>query len=136
MGLSTEAVSGLRATFDEACASTDSLPGVVGVAVGKDGKELFAHASGKRGAGTDEPMTLDNVFWIASCTKMITGIACMQLVEQGKLKLDDATQVEELCPELKDIKVLQADGSLVDKKRGITLRMLLSHTGESVGRSL
>ena len=28
---------------------------------------------------------MDSVFWIASCTKMIGGIACMQLVEQGKV---------------------------------------------------
>ena len=130
MALSTEAVDKLRATFDQACASADGLPGVVGVAVGKDGKELFAHASGKRGVGSDEPMGLDHVFWIASCTKMITGVACMQLVEQGKLKLDDAGQVEDLCPELRDIQVLQPDGKLVPKKRGITLRMLLAHTGE------
>jgi len=59
---------------------------------------------------------------------MITGIACMQLVEQGKLSLDDAAQTEKLCPELKDLQVLQPDGKLVAKKGGITLRMLLSHT--------
>lgn len=130
MALSTKAVTELRKAFDQACSNVDGLPGVVGVAVGKDGNELFAHASGKRGAGTDEPMSLDNIFWIASCTKMITGIACMQLVEQGKLKLDDASQTEELCPELRDVEVLQANGRLVPKKSGITLRMLLSHTGQ------
>lgn len=132
MKLSSEAVSKLQSAFDDACADHDKgLPGVVGVAVGKDGKELFAHASGKRGFGSEEPMSLDSTFWIASCTKLITGIACMQLVEQGKLSLDDAAQTEDLCPELKDVQVLQSDGKLVPKKRGITLRMLLSHTGES-----
>ena len=79
-------------------------------------------------------MTVDNVFWIASCTKTIVGIACMQLVEQGLLALDDSRQVETICPELKEVKVLQDDGKLVPKKRGITLRMLLSHTGESAWR--
>ncbi|KAI9881153.1 MAG: hypothetical protein M1830_007131 [Pleopsidium flavum] len=59
---------------------------------------------------------------------MITGIACMQLVEQEKLALDDAAQTEKLCPELKDLQVLQPDRKLVPKKGGITLRMLLSHT--------
>ena len=132
MSLSGEAVSKLQSAFDDACAdSAKGLPGVVGVAVGRDGKELFAYASGKRGFGSEEPMSLDNVFWIASCTKLITGIACMQLVEQGKLSLDDAAQTEGLCPEIKDLQVLQSDGELVPKKRGITLRMLLSHTGES-----
>lgn len=52
----------------------------------------------------------------------------MQAIEQGKLKLDDHKQVYELCPELEKVKVLQDDGSLVDKKEQITLRMLLSHT--------
>jgi len=76
-------------------------------------------------------MTLDSIFWIASCTKMLVGIACMQLVEKGALSLDDSAQVERLCPELKQVKVLQEDGTLVEKKRGITLRMLLSHTGRT-----
>ena len=132
MSLSSEAVNKLQSAFDNACADSDKgLPGVVGVAVGRDGNESFAHASGKRGFGSDEHMSLDNIFWIASCTKLITGIACMQLVEQGKLSLDDAAQIEGLCPEMEDIQVLQPDGKLVPKKRGITLRMLLSHTGES-----
>src|ERR1700735_5439563 len=108
MGLSSEVVNTMQSGFDDACADCDKgLPGVVGIAVGRDGKELFAHAAGKRGFGSEEPMSLDNIFWIASCTKMITGLACMQLVEQGKLSLDDAAQTEKLCPELKALQVLQ-----------------------------
>lgn len=58
----------------------------------------------------------------------------MQLVEQGKLALDDADLVEKLCPELKDVKILKGFDDvgkpiLVEKKNRITLRMLLSHTG-------
>lgn len=105
------------------------IPGLVFVAVGKDGKQIAAHASGKAGLNEGrKPLTLDSVFWIASCTKLLATIACMQAVEQGKLKLDDYKQVYELCPELEKVKVLQDDGSLVDKKEQITLRMLLSHT--------
>lgn len=58
----------------------------------------------------------------------------MQLVEQGKLSLDDADLVEKLCPELKEVKLLKKDenGKLVltEKKNRITLKMLLTHTGE------
>jgi CubicO group peptidase (beta-lactamase class C family) len=76
MGPSSEAVSKLQSAFDDACADRDKgLPGVVGFVVGRDGKELFAHAAGKRDVGSEEPMSLDNIFWIASCTKMITGFA-------------------------------------------------------------
>jgi CubicO group peptidase (beta-lactamase class C family) len=129
--LSPQAVTALKERVDAACADQEKgIPGAVAVVVGKDGKEHFAHASGKRGHGSEEPMTLDSIFWIASCTKMITGIACMQLVEQGILKLDDADQVEKVCSELKEVKVLQDDGTLVEKCRGITLRMLLNHTGK------
>ncbi|CAN9091177.1 unnamed protein product [Alternaria alternata] len=127
--LSAQTLSQLSQAADDAC--TDQIagiPGAVIVVVGKDGKELFSHAAGRRGAGSHEPMTLDSVFWIASCTKMIVGVAVMQLVERGVLSLDDSAQVESLCPELKAVQVLKADGTLVPKKRGITLRMLLSHT--------
>lgn len=57
----------------------------------------------------------------------------MQLVEQGKLFLDDVQQIETIAPELRDVKVLEGDMKsgfrLVGKERGITLRMLLNHTG-------
>jgi CubicO group peptidase (beta-lactamase class C family) len=129
--LSPQVVSTLKERVDAASADQETgLPGSVVVVVGRDGKERFAYAGGKRGYGSSEPMTLDSIFWIASCTKMIVGIACMQLVEDNRLALDDASQVEKLCPELKQVKVLQDDGQLVEKKRGITLRMLLSHTGK------
>jgi len=129
MPLDSQTLSNLRSTVDAACEDTKtSIPGATVVVIGKDGKELFAHSAGKRGVCSDSPMTLDSIFWIASSTKMLTGVACMQLVEQGVLKLDDGAQVESLCPELKDIKVLRPDGKLEDKNTAITLRMLLTHT--------
>ncbi|KIN01103.1 hypothetical protein OIDMADRAFT_123708 [Oidiodendron maius Zn] len=127
--LSAATVQSLRQDVDTACADGEKgISGTTVVVVGKDGGELFAHAGGKRGVESKEPMTLDSIYWIASCTKMICGLACMQLVEQGKLTLDDPEFVEKHCPELKAVKVLEDDGTLVDKKRGITLRMLLTHT--------
>ncbi|KAI0851311.1 beta-lactamase family protein [Daldinia vernicosa] len=133
MGFSEEAISELRSIVEQTVISggestASTVPGTVAVVVDRNGNELFAHAAGKRGIISNEAMTLDNVFYLASCTKVITGLACMQLVEKGELKLDDAAQVEELCPELKDIKVLKDDGTFEDKKRGITLKMLLTHT--------
>lgn len=129
--LSTKTLEALKGRIDSACSDPDNgLPGAAVAVVGKDGKLLFSHAGGQRGHGSPEPLSPDCVFWIASCTKLITGIACMQLVEQGRLSLDDANEIDRICPELKDVNVLQEDGKLVDRKRGITLRMLLSHTGE------
>lgn len=104
------------------------IAGLVFVAVDKNGDQIAASASGKKGLKSNQDMTLDTVFWIASCTKILATIACLQAVEQGKLSLDDYKQIYQLCPELEKVKVLQDDGSLVEKNTDITLRMLLSHT--------
>lgn len=76
-------------------------------------------------------MTVDSVFWIASMTKAVTTAAAMQMVEQGKLVLDQPAS--EILPELASPKVLEgfdAAGTpqLRPAKRAITLRQLLTHT--------
>ncbi|KAK4628592.1 Acyltransferase calJ [Fulvia fulva] len=106
------------------------IAGLVFVAIDKNGEQIAACPSGKKGigSGSSKPMDMDTVFWIASCTKLLATISCMQAVERGQLRVDDAKQVHQLCPELNDKKVLQPDGTLVPRKNDITLRMLLSHT--------
>lgn len=97
--IKTSAVQDLKAAIDAVTSQPEEkAAGIVYVAVNKQGELIFEHASGKSGLGKAEDMTLDHSFWIASCTKMITGIACMQLVEQGKLALDDGDLVEKLAP--------------------------------------
>lgn len=98
VSISSQEADSLKAKIDGVTQEKDGLPGVVFCAVNKDGELIFNHASGKIGLGQEEDMTSDAVFWIASCTKMITGIAAMQLVEQGKLALDDVELVEKLAP--------------------------------------
>ncbi|MCJ1445184.1 MAG: hypothetical protein MMC23_005689 [Stictis urceolatum] len=131
--LNEATTSDIRKTVDDATKDPQKVPGAVFASVNKQGKPVFSHASGCRGSDTKEPMTMETVFWIASCTKLICGIAALQLVEQGKIGLDDADAVEGYCPELKAVKILKDfDGEgkpvLVDKKNRITLRMLLTHT--------
>ncbi|CAG8931608.1 unnamed protein product [Penicillium salamii] len=112
--------------------SSPQVAGLVYNAVDKSGDITFSHTSGKVGLNESSPMTLDTIFWLASCTKLITSIACMQLVESGVLNLDDSDQVEALAPELKAVQVLEICPSggftFVPKQRSITLRMLLNHT--------
>ena len=103
------------------------IAGMVFVAVDKEGNQICAVPSGKKGLNNRDPMSMDTVFWIASCTKLLATMACMQAMEQGKLSLDDAEQVKKLCPELNDVKVLKQDGTLEERKTDITLRMLLTH---------
>jgi methyl acetate hydrolase len=106
------------------------VPGVV--AIGATDKGIvYEGAFGQRGIGSGPAMTPDTVFWIASMTKAVTATACMQLVEQGKLQLEQT--MGDLLPELKEPKVLEgfdASGAprLRPARRPITLRHLLTHT--------
>ncbi len=106
------------------------IPGVVAMAA--TGSEvIYEGAFGKRDLGKDDPMTADSVFWIASMTKAITCAAGMQLVEQGKLSLDEP--IGKLLPDLANPQVLEgfdANGEpkLRPASRPITLRHLMTHT--------
>jgi len=106
------------------------VPGVVAMAATEKGV-LYEGAFGLRALDTSAPMTLDTVFRIASMTKAITSVAAMQLVEQGRLKLDEP--VPNVDPALASPQVLDgfdASGApiLRSAKRPITLRHLLTHT--------
>src|SRR5215471_9043753 len=82
-----EVKSGVDAVLERA-ADAGEVPGVVALAADDDGV-VYQGAFGKREMGKEADMTLDTVFWIASMTKAVTSVAAMQLVEQGKLHLDE-----------------------------------------------
>ena len=106
------------------------VPGVVAMAATDKGL-LYEGAFGSRDLGKGPTMTLDTVFRIASMTKAVTCVAAMQLVEQGKLRLEEP--VPNIDPALGSPQVLEgfdAGGApkLRPAKRPITLRHLLTHT--------
>ena len=106
------------------------VPGVVAMAATDKGL-LYEGAFGTRVLDSGPSMTLDTVFRIASMTKAITSVAAMQLVEQGKLTLDEP--VPNIDPALGSPQVLEgfdAAGAprLRPARRPITLRHLLTHT--------
>ena len=115
----------------KSAADRKDVPGVVALAADRNGGVFYQGAFGVRNIDSGPAMTLDTVFWIASMTKAITSTAAMQLVEQGKLQLDEP--LGGLLPELASPQVLEgfdADGApqLRPAKRPITLRHLLTHT--------
>ncbi|KAM5365654.1 hypothetical protein ACJA88_012390 [Fusarium oxysporum] len=105
--LSQDVQSKLRGIVDEYTTggSESKIPGLVYSAFRNDGEPIFQHYSGLRGVTSESPMSEETIFFMASFTKLATSVACMQLVEQEKLRLDDADQVEAICPELRDVKV-------------------------------
>src|SRR5579863_4589154 len=92
-----------------------NIPGAV-LVVGHDGNVIYRKAYGERSLEPRrEPMTLDTIFDLASLTKVIaTTTAVMQLVELGKVRLNDP--VAKYLPEFAQ-----------NGKEDITVRQLLTH---------
>ncbi len=104
-------------------------PGVVAMATDRKAN-FYEGCAGKRSLGADAAMTLDSVMAIFSTTKALTGTALMQLVEEGKLKLDDPAK--KYVPEIAELQVLDgfdATGQPKTRapKRDITVNDLILH---------
>jgi methyl acetate hydrolase len=80
------------------------IPAAVGMAASERGI-LYSGAFGTRDS-SGVPVTADSIFAIASMTKAITTVAALQLVEQGKVKLDEP--VSEHLPQLANWKFSRA----------------------------
>lgn len=100
-----------------------SVPGCA-VAVAKEGRLVYARGFGFADVATREPVTPQSLFRIASISKPITAVAILQLIEQGKLKLDD--RVHEF---IDDEPLLLQDAKLDERQATITIRHLLEHRG-------
>ncbi|MAB82659.1 MAG: serine hydrolase [Phycisphaerae bacterium] len=95
------------------------------VQITQDGETVFLEAVGDRSPESDEDVEVDQIIRIYSMSKAITSTAVMQLVEQGRLGIDDPVSMH--VPEFADIRVA-IDGGLQPPRRPITIRDLLTHT--------
>jgi methyl acetate hydrolase len=110
--------------------SNGSVLGVAAMGATPDGV-VYDGAFGNANVETGAPMRNDTVFWLLSMTKAFTTTAAMQLIEQGRMHLDQPAA--EILPQLAAPKVLEgfdAAGQpiLRSAKRPITVRHLLTHT--------
>jgi methyl acetate hydrolase len=105
------------------------VPAAVGM-VASENKTLYAGAFGQRDSSAAS-VGVDSIFRIASMTKAITSVAALQLVEQGKVGLDEP--VARHLPQFEKIQVLEGFASnghpsLRSVATAPTLRHLLTHT--------
>lgn len=136
LGFSAEGLAAFDARMAQSVADQD-FGGIVTMIL-KDGEVAQIKAYGIRNGDpkTGTPMTTDTIFRIYSMTKPVTGVALMQLYEQGKFQLDDP--ISKYAPELANVKVLTwKDGKpvmkggkpvLADPTAPPTMRQLMSHT--------
>ena len=97
----------------------DRIPGL-SVGIVHNGKLVYRKGFGYADVESKIPITPKTCFRIASISKTFTAVAIIQLVEQGKINLDD--RVEKYLP------WFNAQTKDTDS-RNITIRQILSHTG-------
>ena len=105
---------------------TEGLPSF-DVIIRKDHTEVFRYLGGFADAAKTQPIQPDSRYLMFSMTKIQTMTAVMQLVEQGKLSLDD--EVAKYIPAYADVLVREeSDGvvRLVPPKTPMTIRHLVS----------
>ena len=93
-----------------------NVPGVA-VAIVRDGEVIYLKGHGVRSVVSDEKVTPDTLFPIASCTKSFTTTAMALLVDEGKMSWDD--------PPRKYVPYFHLSDPFVDRE--VTLRDLVTH---------
>lgn len=92
------------------------------LAVARGGRLIYARGFGFADVPAKEPVAPNAMFRIASVTKMFTSAAIMQLVQEGKLKLDD--------PWYPIVGIHPLPGQRMDPRlTQITIAQLLQHRG-------
>jgi len=107
------------------------VPGVVAFVTNREGV-VYRGAFGVTDLASKRPMAVDSMFRIASMTKAISSLALMQLVEQGKLGLEDP--VDKYLPEMRKLPVFESFDAATGayrvrpSTRPMTVRHVLTHT--------
>ncbi len=117
---------GIGAAMDEMIAKKE-IAGAVTVVLTKD-KIVHLQSNGYADLATKRAITPDSLFWIASMTKPITGVAVLMLQDEGKLNVTDP--VSKYIPEFANLKTPSG------KPANLTITQILTHTsglGEASG---
>ena len=107
------------------------VPGVVALVTDRQ-RVIYEGAFGVADVGNGRALAADALFRISSMTKVVTSTAAMQLVEQGRMSLDDPA--EKYLPQFAGLKVIEsfdaATGAYKVRpvSRPPTVRHVLTHT--------
>ncbi len=98
------------------------------VLVWQEGREAHYGSAGLRRIERPAPFTRDTAVQAYSMTKPVTGVALMQLWEQGKFGLDDP--LSRYLPQFADLQVYDEDepDKLRPPNRAVTIRDVMRHT--------
>jgi len=112
--LSDEGIAEFMDKYIDDMAANDRFSGTVLIA--KDGVPFYTKVYGEACKRYQVPNKLDTKFNLGSMNKMFTGVAIMQLVEEGKLSLED--KVGKYLPDIPRKEIAEK----------VTIHQLLTHT--------
>jgi len=122
----TPKLPGVGAAMQEMIVKNE-IAGAITVVVAKD-KTVHFETTGLANVADQKPMSPDNLFWIASMTKPVTGVALLMLQDEGKLNVADP--VAKYLPEFANLKTPSG------KPANLTITQIMTHTsglGEAGG---
>jgi CubicO group peptidase (beta-lactamase class C family) len=93
--------------------------------IARRGRVVHAGQFGWRDREAGSAMTADAIFRLYSMTKPIVCVALMTLIEEGRFRLIDP--VARYIPSFGAVKVMDADGRLIDPVRPMMVRDLMTH---------
>jgi CubicO group peptidase (beta-lactamase class C family) len=111
-------LAGIGAAMEQQIAKHE-IAGAVTLVVAKD-RVLHLEGTGWADVASKRPMTPDTLFWIASMTKPVTGVALLMLQDEGKLQVTDP--VAKYLPEFANLKTPSG------KPANLTIVQIATHT--------
>jgi CubicO group peptidase (beta-lactamase class C family) len=128
-GFSTERLARVDTLLDS-YVNDGRVAGIVALVL-RDGKPVYERAIGWADKEAGRKMTMDTEFRIASQSKALTSVAILQLMEEGKLTVNE--RAGKYIPTFEQTTVLTraengVSTTIVNAKRPITIRDLLTHT--------
>jgi CubicO group peptidase (beta-lactamase class C family) len=130
-GLAPQFAQDLRAVIQKYI-DGNQITGAV-TAIARNNQLVYFEAQGVSNPETGAPMRKDDLFRMMSATKVVTAVAVLVLLDEGRLSLDD--KVSRFVPGLSKLKVAEvpagqdaSQARLVPARREVILKDLLTHT--------
>lgn len=90
------------------------------------GKNVCRTSVGYADSARKRACSPSDLYYLFSATKVVTCLAALRLVEEGKLRLDD--RLSDYIPAFSKMKIKKKDGTLVDAENPITIEQLFAMT--------
>ncbi len=97
------------------------------LSITKDGKSLYRKCVGYSDSQRTQPVSNRDLYWIFSCSKVITCVAALRLIEAGLISLNDP--VSKYISEYGELRIKSCDGTIVPAKNVMTIEHLFTMTG-------